>query len=59
MTRKDFVLIAEVIKNLAPDSGIPDIACHWRDIVAERFADRLAGTNERFDRDRFMRACLK
>lgn len=51
MTRKDFELIASTIAGLFP--GQPG----HRLTVADRFADQLATTNARFDRERFLRAC--
>ena len=54
MTKKDFQLIADVIRALP----------YWteaeratRKDLTVRFADRLAETNPRFDRDGFIRAC--
>lgn len=53
MTKKDFELIAEVIATL-PES----ISYNDQEQVAAAFADRLATTNPRFDRDRFMDAAM-
>jgi hypothetical protein len=50
MTRKDYELIAEVLASLSADTR------YEIDEVAEAFADRLAETNERFDKVRFLRA---
>jgi hypothetical protein len=53
MTRKDFELIAAVLKNrraLAGDAGAFDT-------LARDFAEALAATNKQFNRDRFLRAC--
>ena len=54
MTKKDFQLIADVIRALP----------YWtaeekktRKDLTFRFADQLAETNPRFDRDKFIRAC--
>ena len=65
MTRKDFELIARVLRDAEPaaaTSSDPAINtrrtaehCVWTDIAAD-FADALAGTNERFDRGRFLKA---
>ena len=49
MTRKDFLLIAELIEALGP-------TC-YRARVAEAFALRLRSTNPRFDAARFLVAC--
>jgi hypothetical protein len=50
MTRKDYQLIASVLKNYAAD-GIP---VDDRDAIAYDLADALAADNPRFDRDRFL-----
>lgn len=57
MTRKDFVLIADVIATAKLMDGVP---AHWnRSDIAHAFADRLASTNPNFDRARFIDACTK
>ena len=48
MTAKDFELIAKII------SSIP----HGKQYAADAFADALASKFPRFDRERFMKACL-
>ena len=50
MTRRDFQLIADVLKGLIEDGTF-----NYNDaiMVTCRFEDALAGTNERFDRKRF------
>ena len=51
MTRKDFQIIAEVIAtswHASADS---------RREMAEKMADALAGTNDRFNREMFLTAC--
>jgi len=50
MTRKDFSLLAEVIANLSFDEDV-------RAGIAEDFANALAQTNPRFNKDRFIAAC--
>lgn len=56
MTRKDFQLIADVLKGLSLNwGGHLNDASHAR--VVEDFADKLASTNPNFDRARFLRAC--
>lgn len=50
MTRKDFVMIADVIRFLP-------LPLATRDIVALEFAEELATTNPRFDKERFVKAC--
>lgn len=52
MTRKDFVLIAEAIKEITATDYPQD-----RKDKAELFARVLATTNPLFDRDRFITAC--
>jgi len=52
MTRKDYVMIAEVIKNL--DEVIDEYAL---EVLADNMADSLESDNPRFDRDRFLSAC--
>lgn len=52
MTRKDFQLIADVIRNL--DEVIEPEGMR---ILAEEMADALATTNANFDRARFVKAC--
>lgn len=52
MTRKDFQLIAEVV--ILTSEIFDD---QTADTIAELFADRLAGTNPNFDRERFLKAC--
>lgn len=59
MTRKDFELIAEVLKSSKPLTrlaGSKDRTFQWHCMV-EEFASRLATTNGNFDRERFLRAC--
>jgi hypothetical protein len=54
MTRKDYELITDVLEELF--MGHPD----WQrsgSQVAHKFADRLAQTNPKFDKQRFLKAC--
>lgn len=51
MTRKDYVLIAEVLRNFPTYEGQP---VDDRDAMAYDFADRLEAENPRFDRRRFL-----
>ena len=51
MTRKDYILIAEVLKNFPTYAEQPT---DDRDAMAYDFADRLASENPRFDRTRFL-----
>lgn len=50
MTRKDYVLIARVIRDIGQDST--------RCTVATQFADALGRENANFDRNKFLTACL-
>lgn len=55
MTKKDFKLIAEAIKefsDLADSGEIID-----RRTLAELFANKLNSTNEHFKKDTFLEAC--
>jgi hypothetical protein len=57
MTRKDFVLIAETIKQLPSfDQPADSDVVRFSAIVA-RFTEALATTNPRFNRARFEKAC--
>lgn len=57
MTRRDYVLIAEVLRATQPHETLGGVArCAWCD-VARTFANRLAAENPRFDRARFLKAC--
>ena len=57
MTKKDFILISEVLKGLFDDGAhaLDNENDCWA--VAERFAKELAKQNPRFDKARFMKAC--
>jgi hypothetical protein len=52
MTRKDFELIARVIKN--SDEVADDMT---REAIASIFTAELVATNPNFDRARFLKAC--
>ena len=54
MTRKDFILIAEVLSEVQAFSNVDRDTMEF---VAERMADRLATTNSSFKRERFLAAC--
>ena len=56
MTRKDFQLIAKVLKASGKDS--PMNRCVIKD-VAMNFAVELQKTNPRFDVQRFVNACMQ
>ncbi len=55
MTNKDYVLIADVIATCRSGAqGDDHLTIDW---LAARLADRLLGTQPRFDRRRFLAAC--
>ena len=60
MTRKDFKLIASVLwgeKPIEPLDEVDDAYMFkWKCIVTE-FAERLAKTNNAFNREKFLKAC--
>lgn len=63
MTRKDYVLIAEVLKGSrpAPYTDLENLTSRnmwsiWR-TTSRNMADALASDNPRFDRARFLEAC--
>lgn len=57
MSRADYVLIAKVINELY---NTDDYIDHQTiEAVVDSLADELENDNARFDRDRFIAACLK
>ena len=58
MTRKDYVLIAEVLNNSAQSHATNPFTgeCMYKRLV-EDFADALEGTNPLFNRAKFLDAC--
>ena len=57
MSRKDFELIAAVLREAHDQTDASSTARLLTDSLAEDFAHALARTNDRFDRARFLRAC--
>lgn len=58
MTRKDFVLIAKVIKdNFEAFEQLEIDPSHWQGLLASEFSRELAKTNAQFDAYRFAVAC--
>jgi ABC-type branched-subunit amino acid transport system ATPase component len=57
MTRKDFELIAHVLRTSPHLRALDELAAEVRDSLAQEFANALANTNERFDRAKFLKAC--
>lgn len=53
MQHRHFATVATIIKSLED----PSISKRDRHTLARHFADELAGTNPRFDRQRFLAAC--
>lgn len=63
MTRKDYNLIADAIKNTRLPVSLTDERFYLMMLaatrtIAESVADGLAGDNPRFDRERFLKAAL-
>ena len=56
MTKRDFELIARVVKQVGEDGALAMDSAGDRIALAEQFADALAETNPRFDRARFVEA---
>jgi prephenate dehydrogenase len=56
MEHRHFATIAAILAELKPSQRLSLSATSWR-YVCNLFADRLAGTNPRFDRQRFLKAC--
>jgi hypothetical protein len=59
MTRKDFELIARVLREAHSQLTAGSIAAIIVESLAEDFAHDLAATNPRFDRARFLKAATK
>lgn len=59
MTRKDFQMIAQVIRSLPSFDvkSLDDADCVRFSAIIARFAEALANTNPRFNRSRFENAC--
>ncbi len=60
MTRKDYKLIAEILRDNKPVIEVDGISVwnYWDDLVFE-IAFALAEKNPRFDRKKFYKACGK
>ena len=58
MTRKDYELIAKVLDGSAQSHAVNPFTgkCLFEELVND-FADALAGTNPRFNRETFLTAC--
>lgn len=58
MTRKDFVLIAKVIKdNFEAFETLGVDPSHWQGLLTSEFSKELAETNAQFDSYKFAVAC--
>lgn len=55
MTRKDYELIAKVLKEAREDSKSGEEKLRVR-LIAAKLADEFSDRNERFDRNRFFKA---
>lgn len=58
MSRKDFEAIAKVIRGADLGVDMNGESQRLRRELAEDMANVLGGSNPRFDRDRFVAACL-
>lgn len=57
MTRKDYVLIADILKNNREDFIKGEDGFTVIEIIANQMANALEEDNPRFDRARFLEAC--
>ena len=57
MTRKDYVMIAEILKANREDFVQGDEGLSLLYILSHQIANGLEADNPRFDRDRFLVAC--
>jgi hypothetical protein len=57
MTKKDFELIASVIKKTGDLYGTEGDRALFLGIIAEELADELAKTNDRFNAELFLEKC--
>ena len=57
MTRKDYVMIAEILKFNRRDFNEGEDGLSLLNILAHQFANSLEDDNPRFDRARFLVAC--
>jgi len=58
MTKKDYILIAEVIKKEAKKWEANSKYAFAIDCIASNLATELQQTNPKFDRIRFLKACM-
>jgi len=57
MTRKDYVMIAEILKFNRRDFNEGEDGLSLLNILSHQFANSLQDDNPRFDRARFLTAC--
>ena len=57
MTRKDYVMIAEILKFNRRDFNEGEDGLSLLNILSHQFANSLQDDNPRFDRARFLDAC--
>jgi len=59
MTRRDYILIASVLKDIGNSAAHCFDSGHDRYAIADTFADALTRENPAFDRERFLEsACV-
>ena len=58
MTKKDFIVIADVLARLNRENPRDYTRKNWQMFIVELFCEALAGTNPRFDRSRFTSRAL-
>lgn len=58
MTRKDYILIARVFRQAQEDNYGDSSANAGIEYASDLLADALAKENPRFDRDKFIKACV-
>jgi len=57
MTRKDYVIIAETIENVLFTYNMDEVVEEAFSSLADALSDKFAEDNQRFDRDKFVKAC--
>ena len=57
MTKKDYILIAKVIKEVATGWNYDSKYAYVVSTIAVQLAERLEKDNTRFNRDKFLKAC--
>lgn len=59
MTKKDYIMLAAVMKACRPSASTPDADPSWKkwDEIIDELIPKLRADNPRFDVTRFMEAC--